>query len=434
MNTNLQAKLQELIPGLVAVRRDLHKYPESAWTEFRTASMCIKKMQELGYTITMGEDAVKRDAMMGVPAADVLKGHMERAVAQGADAELVAKMEGGLTGFWADMDFGGEGPFLAVRFDMDCNDVSACDAADHRPNMEGYASVNKGAMHACGHDAHVAIALALAELVASMRDQFTGKIRFIFQPAEEGVRGAMPMEKAGAVEGVDQIFGMHIGFQANKLGKVICGTKNFLATTKADITFTGVPAHAGNAPEEGKNALLAAATALLNMHAIPRSGQGDTRITVGKLIGGEGRNVIPPKAVLVLETRGITSALDEYMFGEVKRIAKAAADMWGCGYSIDIKGGTKSGESDLEVAEVVAEEARAMGCFNEVIVEQNFGASEDYSHFMSTVQANGGKGTYVQVGSNLSAGHHNGHFDFDEKALEDSLVLMARCVYRTLAK
>lgn len=434
MNTNLQAKLQELIPGLVAVRRDLHKYPESAWTEFRTASMCIKKMQELGYAITMGEDAVKRDAMMGVPAADVLKGHMERAIAQGADAELVAKMEGGLTGFWADMDFGGEGPFLAVRFDMDCNDVSECDAADHRPNMEGYASVNKGAMHACGHDAHVAIALALAELVASMRDQFTGKIRFIFQPAEEGVRGAMPMEKAGAVEGVDQIFGMHIGFQANKLGKVICGTKNFLATTKADITFTGVPAHAGNAPEEGKNALLAAATALLNMHAIPRSGKGDTRITVGKLIGGEGRNVIPPKAVLVLETRGITSALDEYMFGEVKRIAKAAADMWGCGYSIDIKGGTKSGESDLEVAEVVAEEARAMGCFNEVIVEQNFGASEDYSHFMSTVQANGGKGTYVQVGSNLSAGHHNGHFDFDEKALEDSLVLMARCVYRTLAK
>ena len=434
MNTDLQAKLQELIPGLVAVRRDLHKYPESAWTEFRTASMCIKKMQELGYAITMGEDAVKRDAMMGVPAADVLKGHMERAVAQGADAELVAKMEGGLTGFWADMDFGGEGPFLAVRFDMDCNDVSECDAADHRPNMEGYASVNKGAMHACGHDAHVAIALALAELVASMRDQFTGKIRFIFQPAEEGVRGAMPMEKAGAVDGVDQIFGMHIGFQANKLGKVICGTKNFLATTKADITFTGVPAHAGNAPEEGKNALLAAATALLNMHAIPRSGKGDTRITVGKLIGGEGRNVIPPKAVLVLETRGITSALDEYMFGEVKRIAKAAADMWGCGYSIDIKGGTKSGESDLEVAEVVAEEARAMGCFNEVIVEQNFGASEDYSHFMSTVQANGGKGTYVQVGSNLSAGHHNGHFDFDEKALEDSLVLMARCVYRTLTK
>ena len=122
------------------------------------------------------------------------------------------------------------------------------------------------------------------------------------------------------------------------------------------------------------------------------------------------------------------------MFGEVRRIAKAAAEMWGCGYSIDIKGGTKSGESDLEVAKVVAEEARDMGCFTDVIEEQNFGASEDYSHFMSTVQAHGGKGTYVQVGSSLRAGHHNSHFDFDEQTLANALELMSRCVYRTLAK
>lgn len=434
MDQALKAKVDELIPTLATVRRDLHKYPESGWTEFRTASMAIKKMQSLGYAITMGADAVDRDTMMGVPPAEVLKRHMARAISQGADPALVEKMEGGMTGFWADMDFGGQGPFLAVRFDMDCNDVSECGDADHRPNAEGFASVNPGAMHACGHDGHMAIGLALAEVVASMRDRFQGKIRFIFQPAEEGVRGATPMERAGAVKGVDEIFGMHIGFQANNIGKVICGTKNFLATTKADITFTGVPAHAGNAPEEGKNALLAAATALLNMHAIPRSGKGDTRITVGKLNGGEGRNVIPPKATLVLETRGITSALDEYMFGEVKRIAKAAADMWGCGYSIDLKGGTKSGESDLDVAKVVAEEARDMGCFSEIIEEQNFGASEDYSHFMSTVQAAGGKGTYVQVGSTLRAGHHNSHFDFDEQSLANALELMSRCVYHTLVK
>ena len=434
MNNELKAKIEELIPQLAVVRRDLHKHPESGWTEFRTASLAIKKMRELGYTVTMGKDAVCREAMMGVPAPEVLKRHMERAVAQGADPDLVAQMEGGLTGFWTDMDLGGEGPFLAVRFDMDCNDVTECADADHRPNVEGFASVNAGCMHACGHDGHTAIGLALAEVIASLRGQLKGKIRFIFQPAEEGVRGAMPMEKAGAVEGVNEIFGMHLGFQANRMGTVICGTKNFLATTKADVTFTGVPAHAGNAPEEGKNALLSAATALLNMHAIPRSGKGDTRITVGKLIGGEGRNVIPPKAVLVLETRGITSDLDAYMFGEVKRIAKAAGDMWGCGCSIDIKGGTKSGESDLEVAKVVAEEAREMGCFDKVVEEQNFGASEDYSHFMSTVQAAGGKGTYVQVGSTLRAGHHNSHFDFDEQTLANALELMSRCVWRTLAK
>ena len=434
MDQTLKAKIDELIPTLAAVRRDLHKHPESGWTEFRTASMAIKKMQSLGYQITMGADAVDRDSMMGVPSEEVLKKHMARAVSQGADPALVEKMAGGMTGFWADMDFGGEGPFLAVRFDMDCNDVSECADADHRPNMEGFASVNPGAMHACGHDGHASMGMTVAHWVHDHADQLCGTIKIIFQPAEEGVRGATPMERAGAVKGVDEIFGMHIGFQANNIGKVICGTKNFLATTKADITFTGVPAHAGNAPEEGKNALLSAATALLNMHAIPRSGKGDTRITVGKLKGGEGRNVIPPKATLVLETRGITSALDEYMFGEVKRIAKAAAEMWGCGYSIDLKGGTKSGESDLEVAKVVAEEARDMGCFTDIIEDQNFGASEDYSHFISTVQAAGGKGTYVQVGSTLRAGHHNSHFDFDEQSLANALELMSRCVYRTLAK
>ena len=434
MNETMLAKVKELVPGLAATRRDLHKYPESGWTEFRTASLAIKKMQSLGYKITMGKDAVKAESMMGVPAPEVLKKHQERAIAQGADPELVAKMTGGLTGFWADMDFGGEGPFLAVRFDMDCNDCTECDEPTHRPTAEGFASVNKGAMHACGHDGHVTIGLALAEVVAACKDQLKGKIRFIFQPAEEGVRGATPMVDAGAVKGVDIIFGMHIGFQAADLGTVICGTTNFLATTKADITYTGVPAHAGNAPEEGKNALLSAATATLNMHAIPRSGKGDTRITVGKLIGGEGRNVIPPKAVLVLETRGITSDLNDYMFGEVQRIGKAAGDMWGCGYSIKLMGGTKSGESDAECAKVVAEEAKEMGVFNNIIERKSFGASEDYSHFMSTVQAAGGKGTYVQVGTNRKAGHHNNHFDFDEKTLGNSLELMSRCVWRTLGK
>ena len=424
--------LSAYIPEMILTRRELHRYPEIAWTEFMTTQTVVQRVRDLGFKTVLGKKLFDETHAFDRQE-KVIKGAIERAKAQGMDEGLLEEMDE-FTGCMAVWETGRPGPVTALRFDMDCVNVQELATDEHVPAHEGFASKNDGLMHACGHDAHTAIGLAVAHWVKDNADKLTGTIKLVFQPAEEGVRGAMPMEKAGAVEGVDQIFGMHIGFQANKLGKVICGTKNFLATTKADITFTGVPAHAGNAPEEGKNALLAAATALLNMHAIPRSGKGDTRITVGKLIGGEGRNVIPPKAVLVLETRGITSALDEYMFGEVKRIAKAAADMWGCGYSIDIKGGTKSGESDLEVAEVVAEEARAMGCFDNVIVEQNFGASEDYSHFMSTVQANGGKGTYVQVGSNLSAGHHNGHFDFDEKAMEDSLVLMARCVYRTLAK
>jgi len=92
MNHCIEQKLSELAPTLVPRRRDLHRHPEPGWTEFRTAAMAIRHMEALGYAVTMGEKAVKRDRMMGVPAPDVLKKHQERAIAQGADPGLVARM------------------------------------------------------------------------------------------------------------------------------------------------------------------------------------------------------------------------------------------------------------------------------------------------------------------------------------------------------
>ena len=93
------------------------------------------------------------------------------------------------------------------------------------------------------------------------------------------------MSEAGAVDGVDVLFGFHIGFKAEGPGSLICGTQGFLATTKRDVLFSGVPAHAGAAPEEGKDALLAACSAVVNLHAISRNGKGGTRIAVGRLEG-----------------------------------------------------------------------------------------------------------------------------------------------------
>ena len=433
MNTCVTTKMQELAPQLVTWRRDLHRHPESGWTEFRTAAMAITHLKKLGYAITMGEAAVSRAHMMGVPSAAELKKHQERAIAQGADPELVAKMDGGLTGFWADLDCG-DGPMLCLRFDLDANDANESTEPEHRPVKEGFASVNPGAMHACGHDGHVAVGLGLAELVASCKETLKGKVRFLFQPAEEGVRGAGPMAEAGAVNGVDMILGFHIGFQANKPGIIVCGTRNFLATTKSDVTFKGVSAHAAAAPEEGKNALLAACAATLNLHAIARSGKGDTRITVGKLMGGEGRNVIPPKAKIFMETRGVTSDLDDYMMTEARRIVKAAADMWGCSYEMETVGGTKSGESSLDMATRVADIAREMGCFDTVVEMKDFGATEDYSHFMTLVQEQGGSGTYMQIGTTLKAGHHNSCFDFDEECLPRCLEVLARSTWSLLGK
>lgn len=433
MDKGIKTALAEIGSQLAAWRRDLHRHPETGWTEFRTASLAIRRLERLGYTITMGDRAVRREQMMGVPSADVLKKHQERAVAQGAPADLVARMEGGLTGFWADLDCG-PGPTVCLRFDMDCNDVSESEDQGHRPAREGFASCNPGAMHACGHDGHMAVGQGMAEILVACKETLRGKVRLLFQPAEEGARGAVPMAAAGAVRGVDVIVGFHIGFQAADPNSIICGTKQFLASTKVDVTFRGVSAHAGAAPEEGRNALLAACAATLNLHAIPRSGKGDTRITVGKLSGGQGRNVIPPLAELAMETRGATSELDAYMMAESRRIINAAAEMWGCKSEMKIVGAAHGGASSPDMAALAAEAAAEMGVFRTIEVMKDFGATEDFSHLLTLVQEKGGSGTYMQIGARLAAGHHNARFDFDEACLPRALELLTRVVWKLIGR
>lgn len=429
MNDTISAQIKALMPSVIKRRRDLHKHPEPGWTEFRTASIAANRMKELGYILTMGKDAVSKKHMMGAPSPERLKNEQERAVSQGADPSLMPVMEGGLTGFWADMTFnGGSGPRFALRFDMDSNDVQECSDPDHIPNKEGFASINPGAMHACGHDGHVAMGLAIAEILAGMKDHLKGSVRFIFQPAEEGVRGARPMVEAGCCKDVDIILGMHIGFQAAHKGDIVCGTNGFLATTKWDVHISGKGAHAGAAPHEGKNALLAACAATTNLHAIPRHGDGVTRITVGRLEGGQGRNIIPPNAFMALETRGGTSELDEYMTTEAARIIKAAAAMWDCSCEIKVMGGTKGGESTPSMVERVEAIAHTIPHFSNVMGALDFGASEDYSHMMSAVQRNGGIGDYIQIGTNRKAGHHNDHFDFEEDDLAAGVEIAVRLV------
>lgn len=420
-------------PELIRLRRDFHKYAEVGWTEFRTAAIIAARLEELGYTVRMGEQAVRKADMMGVPPADELARHMERAVAQGADPALVAAMAGGLTGLVADLACG-DGPTVALRFDIDANDLTESSDPGHRPAAGGYASVNPGAAHACGHDGHAAIGLVVAELLAGYKDRLRGTVRLIFEPGEEGSRGARAMVGAGAVDGVDCILGLHIGFQAKKTGQLICSTGKFLATTKLDVTYTGRPAHAGAAPEEGKNALLAAASAALNLHAIARHGQGATRITVGKLVAGHGRNIIPAHAYFQMETRGETSAIDEYMAAEALRIIAGAAHMYGVGHHIEQVGGTKSGESSPATRERVKKIAQAMGLFPDIVDYVDFGATEDFSHFMTVVQENGGEGTYFMLGAELAAGHHSDRFDFDEAVLAPGVELTIRAVFDLIGR
>ena len=433
MKNNIKQAAKALETKLIAWRRDFHKYPEVGWTEFRTAAIVAARLEALGYSVKMGPEAVNVNDMMGVPSAAELAVHMERAVKQGGSVALVERMNGGMTALVADLRCG-EGPTVAIRFDMDANDIDEAKEAKHRPFRDGYASENAGAMHACGHDGHVAMGLGVAEILAGLKSELQGTIRLIFEPGEEGSRGARAMVSAGAVDGVDFILGGHVGFQATKTGQLICSTGKFLATTKFDVKYTGVPAHAAAAPEEGKNALLAAATAALNLHAIARHGQGATRITVGTLVAGQGRNVIPPNALYKMETRGETSQLDEYMAAEARRIIIAAAQMYGVEYEITQVGGTKGGESSADMRDRIKQTAQGMEFFNQIDDYSNFGATEDYSHFMSVVQENGGSGTYFMLGSDMTAGHHNNYFDFDESVLVPGVELTAISAAELLRK
>ena len=424
INQEIFRLADDMQDALVRQRRDLHRYPEPGWTEFRTAAIVANTLAGLGYEVITGKDAIEPSAMMGVPSELVLQTAQKRAIAEGADAGWVEKMTGGMTGIVAVMHFTAPGPTVAIRFDMDSNDVTEAVDAGHRPQQEGFASTHPKAMHACGHDGHTTVGMALAGILSQLKNELAGTVKLIFQPAEEGVRGAKAMVEHGDVDDVDYMLGAHFGFKMKQTGSIACNVTGFLATSKYDAHFTGVPAHAGAAPETGRNALLAAACAALNLHAISRHSAGSSRINVGTLEAGSGRNVIGDKALIRLETRGATSDINAYMESEAIRILKAAALMYAVEVDIKKVGGAAGGSNTLALAEYLETHAKSLKIFDSVVGACDFGASEDFSYFMERVQAHGGQAAYMMIGANLAAGHHDSHFDFDEKALSYSLKML----------
>jgi aminobenzoyl-glutamate utilization protein A len=291
-------------------------------------------------------------------------------------------------------------------------------------------------MHACGHDGHTAIGLGLATLVAARAapERWGGRLRIIFQPAEEGCGGAAPMVAAGAVDGVDYFIAGHLGTAAVETGLVSCGTENFLATTKMDVVLHGVAAHAGIKPHEGRNALLAAAALTLQLHAITRHGDGDSRVNVGVLHAGSGRNVIADRARLELEVRGTTTAVNQFMTAEARRMVEAAALAHGVTAEVTVIGVAESATCDAALKQVVRAAAESLPQTRRVVDALPLGASEDATCFMNAVQARGGQATYLLIGSRLAAGHHHPAFDFEEGALAHGVELYAAIARRLLAE
>lgn len=415
---------QEMQEEFIKRRRDLHCHPETGWTEFRTAAMVASELQALGFDIYMGDEALVAEEMMGLPSKEVLEESMARAISEGADPQLVEKMRGGKTGIVGVLKLAKPGKTVAFRVDMDCNDVDEDSDSSHRPYEAGFRSKRTKAMHACGHDGHVTIGLGLAKMLVKHKDELAGTIKLIFQPAEEGVRGARAMVAKGIVDDVDYMFGGHIGFKATESDSLVCLTGGFLATTKLDAHFKGASSHAGAAPEEGRNALLAAAAASVALHSISRHGQGASRINVGVLQAGTGRNVLPDVGLIKMETRGANTEINNFMMSEAKRMLKASADMYNVDVTITEAGGAPACVADHKLGAEIKTLAEEVSTYSKIIDYMDLGGSEDCSYFMERVQQKGGQAAYLMYGSKIAAGHHNSHFDFDESCLYKAVAML----------
>lgn len=402
---------------LVAKRREIHAWPEAGWCEFVSSARVIKHLESLGcFKVLCGREVVNADFIRGAVARQV-SAAWEAAQHKDIDPAILARLDG-VTGVVGILETGRPGPVLAYRCELDCVPVTETDDPEHIPNKEGFASQVPGMMHACGHDGHQAVMMGLASWLAANKDQLCGTVKLIFQPAEEGVRGARPVAESGILDDIDYLYCGHLGCDV-PAGEVAVAPEKFLCTTKVDFRFKGTPSHAGMQPEMGRNALMAASTASLALMSLPRHGLGMTRVNVGYLRAGEGRNVIASTAEMQVEVRGETETINQCMFDEAVTRVNGAAAMFGCTASYEVMGEAVDFVVDQEVADDFIEAAKGAAYCDKIADYMNFNGSDDATILMRRVQNKGGKAGYVVIGSNLKAGHHQGKFDFEEFRLQE---------------
>lgn len=432
-------KIKELAklyyPETVAMRRDFHKYAERGWLEMRTASIVARTLDTLGYQVSVGKEVMREEFRMGLPSKRLLTINYNRALVQGADRDYLEKVKEGFTGVVGVMHMG-DGPVVAIRFDMDALSITEDNSLNHNPGKNNFISCNPGAMHACGHDGHTAIGLTVAKILSQLKDKMHGTIKLIFQPAEEGVCGAKSIALSGILDDVDYIFAGHIWQQADGEDyNIYLGMDETFATTKLDVTYHGVSSHAAGMPQFGKNALLSAASCILNLHSIPRNSDGCTRINVGTIKAGTGRNVVPETAKLEIEVRGATTELNNYMEVYARDIINGSALMHDTIVEIEEMGKAYSLDCDQEMMDMIRYVCDTY--LDDIKVAKNdlspLDGSDDFSYMMSTVQAHGGIGTYMKLTTDLVASPHNCAYDFNEEVLLTGTRVFSSITYYLLS-
>ncbi|HEY6409715.1 MAG TPA: amidohydrolase [Ktedonobacteraceae bacterium] len=383
----LKSDIDELVPDMVALRRDLHEHPELAFEEVRTSGIVAQRLRSLGLEVQTGV----------------------------AKTGVVALLRGGASNPGAKT--------LAIRADMDALPIHELNEIDYRSTVDGK-------MHACGHDGHTSIALAVADILSKRRAELSGNVKFIFQPAEETIGGAEPMVKEGAMQGVDGIIGLHLisDIPMGRVG-VRSGTV-FASADKFILTVQGKGGHAAM-PETAVDPIVIAAyiiTALQTLISRETSPFSPAVVTIGKVEAGTAFNIIPETAELHGTMRAFGVEHREKMLRRIREVASGVASAMGGSCEIKNFGGCPPCTNDVAMTGVVQQAAAA------AVGEENVDNSEDVmttgsddmAVFLNTVP-----GCYFIVGAKNEAKgakypHHHPRFNVDEDAMPIGVEVLTR--------
>jgi amidohydrolase len=377
-------EVRALAPDLIALRRDLHRHPELGFQEVRTAGIVAERLRALGYTVRTG----------------------------------IGKT--GVTGFLAG---GRPGKTVLLRADMDALPIQEETEVPWR-------SEAPGVMHACGHDTHVAMALAAAEVLARAAPSLAGNLFFVFQPAEEGASGAGAMLQDGVLEGVapDAAVAIHAltFWPAGTLA--ICDGAAMASADRLRITVTGKGGH-GATPHLTRDPVVAAAQivcALQTLVSRETPPLEAAALSITMLRAGSAFNIIPDTAEMTGTLRCFSPALRETLAAAVKRTAEGIAAALGCSARAVDEHLTPAVLNDPAVTRIAREAAAEIVGADRVLTPQPLTGSEDAALFWQRVP-----GCYAFLGAAPADGTpgvpiHNAKFDVDESALPIGVEFLVR--------
>ena len=423
MDLAMMTEENEMLTELKTLRRMFHQRPEIGFNEFWTTDKICEYLANLNCSLLYG-DLLYRD----FPEPELLnvwRDKNEQIATQSDEREKWNAKLNGRTGAVAIIKGKKPGPKFGFRFDIDGLPIVEAMDDSHRPFSKGFNSINEN-MHACGHDGHIAIGLMLAKILSRQIEQLRGEYYILFQPAEETIFGGKIFSKLQFIKNLEYFFAIHLGLVPTR--NVICGV-SFLADKRYDVSFKGRSSHAGAYPEAGRNALLAACSAVTHLYGISRHSQGASRINVGKFLSNNAPNIISDKARFELDLRGETNDICDYLKQRARDIIQGAASMHGVETNMAFVADAETATNSPELIPVVKKACVDIGIERDAIIDHFLVAgSEDATFIMNEVIRNGGLATYIGLCSPTYGGHHNEKFDFDEDILPRGVRLLRQLV------